>query len=112
MPIGVFIIALMLFAWPKSQSPAAGKILWRELDVIGCLLSIAALVLLVFALQEAGAEAYRWSSVIIITTLTLSGVAAVALYFWIWYLSSKKRHFEPLFHARVVAQKVLGGNAV
>jgi hypothetical protein len=39
-------------------------------------------------------------------------VAAAALYFWIWYLSSKKRYFEPLFHARVVAQKVLGGNAM
>lgn len=102
----------MLFAWPKSQSPAAGKILWRELDVIGCLLSIVALVLLVFALQEAGAEAYAWSSAMIVTTLTLSGVAAVALYFWIWYLSSAKRFFDPLFQARIVAQKVLGGNAM
>lgn len=102
----------MLFAWPKSQSPAAGKILWHELDVIGCLLSVAALVLLVFALQEAGAEAYAWSSAIIITTLTISAVSAVALYFWIWYLSRAKRFFEPLFQARVVAQKVLGGNAM
>lgn len=102
----------MLFAWPKTQSPAAGKILWRELDVIGCLLSIAALVLLVFALQEAGAEAYSWSSGVIVTTLTLSGVAAVALFFWIWYLSAGIRLFVPLFPARIMVDRVLGANVV
>jgi len=102
----------MLFTWPKTQSHVAGRIQWRDLDVIGFLLSIAALVLLISALQEAGAEAYSWSSTVIIATLTLSGISGVALFFWIWYLSSGTRIFAPLFPARIMTHRVLGANAV
>jgi hypothetical protein len=107
-PVGVFIMALMFFAWPHTQSP--GKISWRQLDVIGCLLCIAASVMLVFALQQAGAGAYAWSSITIIATLAAAAISAVALGFWIWYLSSGTRFFEPLFPVRVVLHRVLATN--
>ena len=100
----------MLFAWPQTQT--AGKISWRQLDVIGCLLCIAASVLLVFALQQAGAGAFAWSSATIIASLTVAAVAAIALGFWIWYLSSGTRRFAPLFPARIVLHRVLAANIV
>lgn len=99
----------MLFAWPQTRT--AGKISWRQLDLIGCLLCVAASVLLVFALQQAGAGAYAWSSPIIISSLTIAAVAAIALGLWIWYLSSGTRLFAPLFPARIV-NRVIASNVV
>jgi len=104
-PVGIFIITLMLFAWPKAHQ-TVGKISWRQLDIIRCLLIIAASVLLVFALQEGGAGAYPWSSATIIVSLTVAAIAALALAFWTWYLSTGTRMFAPLFPARIVLHRV------
>jgi hypothetical protein len=70
------------------------------------------LVLLIFALQEGGAQAYSWSSTVIVATLAVSGAAFLALCIWIWYLSAGARFFEPLFPSRVVMHRVLGANAL
>jgi len=108
-PCAAIAALLMLIAWPRVHS--AGKIPWRRLDVIGFLLYGGASVLLVFALQQAGAETYAWSSPTIIVCLTFSSAAAVAVCFWIWYLSSDgKRMFAPLFPMRIVRHRVLAIN--
>ncbi|MCJ1476256.1 hypothetical protein MMC13_004922 [Lambiella insularis] len=104
-PCGLLVVALILIAWPRTR--AVGKISWRQLDLIGCLLCVAASVLLVFALQQAGAGAYASSSPVIIASLTVAAAAAIALWFWIWYLSSADRGIAPLFPARVVLNRVI-----
>ena len=86
---------------------SAGKIAWRQLDLIGALLYGAASVLLVYALQQAGAGVYAWSSPLVISFLVVAAVAAIALCFWVWYLSSGVRFFAPLFPARIVLHRVL-----
>lgn len=68
--------------------------------------------MLTFALQQAGAGAYTWSSPIILSFLIVSGVALVALGFWIWYLSSGERIFAPLFQARIILNRVIAANVV
>lgn len=107
-PCGVFLIILIFFVWPRTRT--AGMIKWRQLDLIGCMLYLAASVLVVFALQQAGSGAYAWSSPTIIGCLVASGVAALLFAFWIWYLSHRERSILPLFPARIVNHRVMLAN--
>lgn len=100
----------MLIAWPKVA--VIGKVSWRRLDLIGCLLCLVASVLLVFALQQAGAGVYSWSNAVVIASITVAGVAAIALCYWIRYLSTGSRPFEPLFPARIIVHRVMATNIV
>jgi len=109
-PCCVVIIALMSIAWPYQSN--AGRITWRQLDIVGCLLCAAGSVLFMFALQEAGAGAYAWSSATIIASIVTSGIAALALAAWIWYLSAGTRMFAPLFQGRLLRNRVLGANTM
>nr|OQO31265.1 hypothetical protein B0A51_01019 [Rachicladosporium sp. CCFEE 5018] len=106
-PCGVFAIAVMLATWPKQDIP--GRITWSQLDFIGALLIIGTTVLTVFALQEAGSDTYAWSSPTIIGCLVGGAVAAVIFGTWIWFLSQKPRKISPLFHTRVIKDRVLLG---
>jgi hypothetical protein len=56
------------------------------MDVVGAFLLLVASVLLVFALQQAGSQAYRWDSATIIATLVVSSVSWVAFIAWIFWL--------------------------
>lgn len=107
-PCGVFLIILIFIVWPKTES--AGKIKWRQLDLIGCLLYLGASVLVVFALQSAGAGTYDWDSATIVACLVAAGIAAVLFCFWIWFLSRKERTILPLFPARIVNHKEMLAN--
>ncbi|OQN98776.1 hypothetical protein B0A48_15445 [Cryoendolithus antarcticus] len=106
-PCGVFAIAVMLATWPKQD--IAGRITWSQLDFIGALLIIGTTVLTVFALQEAGSDTYAWSSPTIIGCLVGGAVAAVVFGTWIWFLSKTPRKISPLFHTRVIKDRVLLG---
>jgi MFS family permease len=82
-PVGGAALAALLVAWPIDRSE---KLFTRNaaktIDVLGCILLLAASVLLIFALEEAGAYVYLWDSPVIITCLVISGVAAVAFVAW------------------------------
>lgn len=107
-PCGVFIIVLALIAWPKMHT--AGRLSWRQLDFLGCLLYVAASTLLVFALQQAGTGTYSWNSATIIACLTVAGIASVIFGVWIWFLSSKEKPFAPLFPTRIITHRVILAN--
>ena len=88
-PCGVFAIIVMLATWPnrpsspksvvavietsdqQQQSPEKddGRLTWSRVDFLGALLLIAATVLTTFALQEAGAGVFAWSSATIVGSL-------------------------------------------
>lgn len=104
-PCGALILVLTLIAWPDMHT--AGRLSWRQLDFFGCLLYVAASCLLVFALQQAGAGTYAWSSSTIIACLVVSGIAALVFGIWIWYLSAKERAIAPLFPARIITNRIM-----
>lgn len=95
----------MLLICPNFQTP--GTITWRELDILGCVLYLAASVLAVFALQQAGAGAFPWRSAAFIVCFVVAVLASVALAVWIAYLSRKERLIKPLFPARIVTHRVM-----
>lgn len=108
-PCCAFVIALMLVSWPHTVSP--GGITFRQLDLVGCLLFMATAVLLVLALQEAGAGTYAWNSSLVIACLTISGLSAIALTVWIWYFSKPGSHrISPLFPARILRHRIILAN--
>ena len=108
LPPACLAIVLLIIAWPPTR--AAGRIAWRQLDVLGALLYGAASLLLIFALQEAGAYTYAWNSAIIIGCLVSAVVAITCFAIWTWYLSRAERRIAPLFPARVITDRVVVGN--
>lgn len=104
-PCSALAIVVILFAWPKTNS--LGRITWRQLDWVGCLLFLASSVLLVFALQEGGSGVYAWGSPTIVCTLVFSVVSAVACGVWLWWLSKPNRPFSPLFPLSLIKHRVL-----
>jgi hypothetical protein len=97
----------MIFTWPKKN--VIGRIPWSQLDVPGALLIIAASVLTVFALQEAGSATYSWSSSIIIGCLVGGALSSVAFIAWVWYLSTRAHRLAPLFSIHMFKNRVLTG---
>ncbi|RGP78930.1 major facilitator superfamily general substrate transporter [Fusarium longipes] len=78
---GAAVCALMLIPSIRSKhdskSSPSGK--WRQIDIPGAFLFLAATILLIYALQSASAagEGYGWSSSIIIGSLVGSGVSLI-----------------------------------
>jgi hypothetical protein len=76
-------MVLFCIAWPKpNQIRDTERRLFRELDIVGCLLLIAASVLVVFALQEGGLSANAWGTALFITPLVIGCLCWVLLFSW------------------------------
>jgi hypothetical protein len=111
-PVAVVAIIVLSVAWPgylkretrKRTAPLA------QMDIPGALLLLVASVLLVFALQEAGALRYKWNSAIIVASLTISGISWCAFIAWVYWLSSSrsKLHMKPIFPIKAVLQRPTG----
>ena len=109
-PVGAIAVALMLIAWPtdKTRKELTRKAV-LSVDVLGSLLLLAASILLIFALAEAGAFIYAWSSGIIITCLCMSGIAFVAFILWQeWLDKHPDWPVQLVFPIRVARQRVMG----
>jgi MFS family permease len=110
-PIGGVALVLLKIAWPRDRSQRSfTKQVFLSVDILGSLLLLAASVLLIFALQEAGAFVYAWNSGIIIACLCVSGISFLAFVVWQELLN---RHPEwpvqLVFPMRVAKQRVVGG---
>lgn len=86
-PIGLASIVGFLFAWPKPEHlPTLQRRKWKEFDVIGSFLLIAAAVLVVFALQNAGHSSGNgdgsWDKAIFIAPLICGILSWIALVSW------------------------------
>ncbi|MCJ1392789.1 hypothetical protein MMC18_005660 [Xylographa bjoerkii] len=82
-PIGILPLALFCIAWPKAnQIHHAERRSFRELDLVGCVLLIAASVLVVFSFQEGGLGVNAWESAIFIAPLLIGCVCWTLLFGW------------------------------
>ena len=88
---GIALVAFLL-SWPRRASRIQSRLSMSALasvDFLGSGLLLAASVLLIFALQQAGTRVYSWSSAATISSLTISGISFVVFVVWQIYLVKK-----------------------
>jgi len=81
---------------------------WQRVDFLGVFLLLAASILLVFALEEAGSR-YPWDSAAIITSLTLACLCWIAFPFWEHHVEASKSSREPVFPVRLLKDRMVFG---
>ena len=113
-PCGVVALIILLLTWPSPPNPypnlyAPLRALVHHVDFFGTFLLLSASVLLVFALEQAGAAEYAWDSPAIISTLTISGACFLGLFAWITFLSfmGGKVPINPILPARLLTNRIL-----
>ena len=113
-PCGVVALVVLVFAWPSPPNPypnlrAPLKALVHHVDFLGTFLLLAASVLLIFGLEQAGAAEYPWDSPIIVSTLTVAGVCFLSLAAWIAFLDLMKGKvpINPILPVRLLTNRIL-----
>lgn len=117
-PLGAFVIALLFFSiprnfphhnQPRSNANAEKKsyvLAWRQFDAVGTLFLLAASVLLVTAVLQAGDGKVTWSSPTTIVFLVLSGLSWMAFAMWERYITiSATSAAQPIFPWRFVLNR-------
>ncbi|RBA11052.1 hypothetical protein FPRO05_04225 [Fusarium proliferatum] len=121
-PGGALAAVLLAFSvpfnFPYGESDQffhslASKQMWKRVDFVGMAVSLAASILIIFALEQGGV-AYPWGSGAIVSTFVLSGVFWIAFVAWERLLSSRDGVREPMFpwslvHNRFVMGLLLNG---
>ncbi|MCJ1476102.1 hypothetical protein MMC13_004767 [Lambiella insularis] len=106
-PCTILIFIVLGFLYPShhpKHTLAQGVL---QVDWPGLTLSLAATILLVFALQSAGAT-YAWQSATIVAPLAVSGVCFVLFVIWQYTLSRfPNLGAPPVFPSRLVRQRVI-----
>ncbi|KAM0499255.1 hypothetical protein ACHAO3_004290 [Verticillium nonalfalfae] len=108
------LIALAIpFGFPYGDSTTFFRSLisekrWKRIDLLGATLSLAASILLIFALQQGGVE-YAWNSGAIISTFVLSGILWLAFIAWERKLSGRSGVCEPIFPWRLTSNRFVVG---
>ncbi|KAI3394784.1 hypothetical protein diail_2253 [Diaporthe ilicicola] len=106
-PAGFVCIFGLVILWPQDFGRPIHP--WREfwrIDFIGNIFILAACVLMVYSLQQAGTMIFSWTSVEFLATFIVS-VVCWAL-FWAWQLILKHLpiQVEPVFPVRLVYNRV------
>ncbi|KAK5162997.1 uncharacterized protein LTR77_011052 [Saxophila tyrrhenica] len=114
LPLGCVALAAFCIAWPKDNSPKKfTKAAFKSIDFAGSILLLAASILLVFAMQEAGTYVLAWDSGAIGACLTLVPVCFLAFIGWQWFLSEHPDWtIQVIFPVKVVTQRVIGGTVM
>ncbi|CAG8974057.1 hypothetical protein HYALB_00009558 [Hymenoscyphus albidus] len=82
-PIGIIPLIVFIIAWPKPhQIIHAPRRSWKQLDLIGAVLVIAASVCVVFAFQQGGIMPDSWNKPIFIVPLVIGCLCYVLLFCW------------------------------
>ncbi|KAJ4421084.1 hypothetical protein N0V82_003988 [Gnomoniopsis sp. IMI 355080] len=106
-PAGLLCMFGLVVLWPQEFGKALHpwKEFWR-IDFIGNVFILAACVLMVYSLQQAGTMIFSWTSVEFLTTFTIS-VVCWAL-FWAWQLVLRQLpvQVEPVFPVRLVYHRI------
>lgn len=109
----VFLSISIPFSFPypgpaRFFSTLVSEKAWRRVDFFGAFASLAASILLVFALEQAGVE-YPWNSAAIIASLVLSGVGWVVFIGWERAVSIRNSLCEPMFPWRLACNRFVLG---
>ncbi|MCJ1433471.1 hypothetical protein MMC27_002833 [Xylographa pallens] len=107
-PIGILPLVLFCIAWPKAnQIHHAERRSFRELDIVGCVLLIAASVLVVFSFQEGGLGVNAWGSAIFIAPLLIGCVCWALLFGWEAIVARRWEHsIAAIFPQRLMKRRV------
>lgn len=111
LPVCGSALVVFLLAWPR-QKETGSKLLKGALarvDFLGGGLLLAASILLIFALQQAGTHVYAWDSAATIACLTISGLSFVGFVGWqVWLVSKPKVKVQYIFPIHLASERVLG----
>ncbi|EED14464.1 MFS multidrug transporter, putative [Talaromyces stipitatus ATCC 10500] len=102
--VGTILVPMIVFC---PDFKYQGRMKWRQFDFIGCLIYLVTCVLLITALQEAGAGSIAWQSAAFIVCMILAGLAFVGFASWIAFLSGGKHSTMPLFPARIIKHRIM-----
>ncbi|KAL6715374.1 hypothetical protein ACLMJK_007640 [Lecanora helva] len=111
-PCGAVVVLVILISWPDSvdkRSLQLHKVSVMQIDFVGTILLMAATVLLVVAMQEAGTSIYGWNSSVIIGLLCGCGLSVAGIIGWtaILELSRDKTLIIPTFPFRFLQQRII-----
>ena len=81
---------------------------FRRLDFLGVFLMLAASVLIVFALEEAGTR-YDWGNAAIIGSIVIAAMAWGMFVGWELFIERRNKVQEPIFPMRLLKSRVLAG---
>lgn len=104
-PVAAFILAQMLLFCPDLNNQ--GRMNWKQFDFCGCVIYLSTCVLLITALQEAGAGSIKWYSAAFIVCIILAALAFIGFALWIAFLSRGTHYTMPLFPARIVKHRIM-----
>lgn len=112
LPLGGLALAGLVVSWPRAKGGEKkafeGKAV-RSVDGLGCVLLLAASILLIFALEEGGSYVLAWGSATIIACLVISVLAFVAFVAWqICLAAHPPWPTQVVFPISVVRQRVVG----
>ena len=107
-PIGILPLVLFCIAWPKAnQIHHAERRPFRELDLVGCVLLIAASVLVVFSFEEGGLGVNAWGSALFIAPLFIGCVCWALLFGWEAIVARQWEHsIAAIFPMRLLKRRV------
>ncbi|KOC18275.1 hypothetical protein AFLA70_59g003481 [Aspergillus flavus AF70] len=121
LPVGFVGLVLVLVAMPAGfpdpsavASPATFTLIKRNvtlrgrIDYPGFFMLLAASVLLIVAIEEAGIS-FAWSSGLVIAFLVVAVGLFIAFLAWQWYLDYTKSAREPVFPWAFIKKRVLMG---
>uniref|UniRef100_L7JCG2 Major facilitator superfamily (MFS) profile domain-containing protein n=1 Tax=Pyricularia oryzae (strain P131) TaxID=1143193 RepID=L7JCG2_PYRO1 len=116
-PGGALAVLLVAFSVPFGFPYGKSRVFldnlrsrrtWRRIDFAGAFASLAASILLIFALQQGGVM-YPWNSAPIVSTFVLSGVLWLFLLGWERWLSARNGICEPVFPQRLITNRFVLG---
>lgn len=104
-PIAVVAVVLFLLTWPTQsmmQQPVRRS--WRELDLLGSFLLIAASVLVVFAFQQAGLGSKSWDTALFLAPLLVGCLCWFILF--AWELFASRHSISTILPPRLLKRRV------
>lgn len=88
-PICSIGMIIFFFSWPrKLQTEYTQLRSWKQFDIIGAILGVAASVLVVFALENAG-ESEAWGVIKFILPLMLGLLSWIMLFSWAYFVDKR-----------------------
>jgi hypothetical protein len=111
--MGIIPLILFIIAWPSPKLLRPAQLRpWKELDIIGATLIIAASVLTVFSFQEAGLKPNSWKTAIFVAPLIIGCLGWAALFGWeILVARFWESRFATMFPLRLMKHRVYMGHA-
>jgi hypothetical protein len=94
--------------WP-AEAFTAKKQQWKNVDIIGALLLVCGSCLLVFVLNQVGADFYGWHDPTVVVCFAIAGLSSVLFVVWMALLSRGiVRSIDAIFPAKIALKRPTG----